>query len=93
VIGQDRSRDQARVSTSERPGMIAQLQRMVARPWSSAPMFKAASNKPSEHNTGKMARYIPVAQLAGERRGNQSIRTLVSHRIHFRPGTQSLGGT
>ena len=73
--------------------MIAQLQRVVARTYTGAPQYLAASNKPSEHNTGKMARYIPVAQLAGERRGNQSIRTLVSHRIHFRPGTQSLGGT
>ena len=93
MYGQSRDRDQPEPARPERPDMVAQLSRMVRAAYTGAPMFKAASNKPSEHNTNKMPRFIPVSQLRGARMGNQTIRTLVSHKVHFRPGTQSLGGT
>lgn len=95
MYGRSKHRDQADFpkDSQERFGMITQLERAVARAYTDAPMNLTASNKASEHNTRKMPRFIPVSQLAGARHGNQTIRTLVSHRIHFRPGTQSLGGT
>jgi hypothetical protein len=95
VIGRDRGQDQALPAkdAQTRFGMLTELGLMTRAPFRREPMYLHASNKPSEHNTGKMPRFIPVSQLRGERTGNVTMLKLVSNRIHFRPGTQSLGGT
>lgn len=95
MYGRVRTQDQSDFpkDPQTRFGIVAQLQRAVARGYTGAPMNLTASNKPSEHNIGKMPRFIPVSQLANQAQGNQTIKNLLSHRIHLRPGSQSLGGT
>lgn len=95
VYGRNKHRDEADYpkDSPRRFGFITQLELMVARPYAEAPQNLSASTRPAEHNTRKMPRFVPVSQLAAAQHGNRTIRTLVSHRVHLRPGTQSLGGT
>ena len=93
MLGRSRDQDQAQPVKDRQDRFGAQTPYAIRWQFRDQPQYLTASNKPSEHNTGKIARYIPVSQLRGTRAGNQTIRTMVSHKVHFRPGTQSLGGT